>query len=63
MGDHKSWGDRLFGLCLTFLIAAIAINVGVDLIRSVWPTLLAIAAGGAAITVIVSLVRQRRDRW
>ena len=60
--------DRLVGLCLALLFAAVAIYVAVRLIESVAAALVVVAAviGGAAIAGLVTrlLWRHRRmNRW
>jgi hypothetical protein len=59
--------DRLFGLCVGFLIAAAAVYVGVRLIESVAAALLVIAAatGGLYLVALLgqALWRRHAGRW
>jgi ABC-type enterochelin transport system permease subunit len=56
--------DRLMGICLSVLAAAVAVYVAVRLIESIAAALLVIVAAVGGL-VVVSLLwrRQRADRW
>lgn len=55
--------DSLLGLCLTLLLAAIAVHVAVRLIEAVWTALLLILGVGALLAAAVALLRRRDRGW
>jgi uncharacterized protein (DUF983 family) len=61
--DPRSWPDKLMGLCLGFLLAAIALYVGVQLLASVWQVLLITVAAVTALMFTVAVVRSRSRGW
>lgn len=61
--EPRSLPSSLLGLSLTLLASAIALNIAVDLIRSIWTTLVLIAAVVGLLAGIVSLIRHRSRGW
>ena len=61
--DPRSWPDRLMGLCLGFLLAAIAVYVGVQLIVSVWKVVLLIIAAITVLMSILAAIHFRNRGW
>ena len=55
--------DRLVGLCLSFLVAAVALSVAVHLIEAVWNALLLILAVGAFVVLTLELLHRRGGGW
>lgn len=61
--NPRSWLDGLLGLCLTLLLAAIAVHVAVRLIEAVWPALVLILGIGALLAAGVALLRRGDRGW
>jgi uncharacterized protein (DUF983 family) len=61
--DPRSWPDKLIGLCLGFLLAAITLYVGVQLIASVWQVLLIIVAFVTTVMFTVAIIHSRNRGW
>ena len=61
--DPRSWPDRLMGLCFGFLLATIAVYVGVQLIVSVWKVVLLIIAAITVFTFALAAIRFRNRGW
>jgi hypothetical protein len=61
--DPRSWPDKLIGLCLGFLLATIAVYVGVQLIVSIWPILLLIIAAVTAGMFTFAIIRYHHRGW
>jgi hypothetical protein len=55
--------ERLVGGCFGLLAAAIALTIAVHLIESIWPVLVAIGLGVAAVAGLVIVLRWRRQGW
>jgi LPXTG-motif cell wall-anchored protein len=55
--------DRLVAGCVSLLVAAIALYIAVHLIESIWPVLVAIGLGVAAVAGLVLVLRRRRQGW
>ena len=55
--------DRLFGACLSLLIAAAAVYIAVHLIEAVWSALLVILVVGGIVAVSIAIMRGRSERW
>lgn len=63
MYQQRGFFNRAFGFCLSFLLAAGALYVGVRLIAAVLPWLIAVGGSVLSIGLIVALIRWRRERW
>jgi hypothetical protein len=61
--DPRSWPDKLMGFSLSFLMAAIAVYVGIGLIVSVWQILLVIIATISAVMFTIAVIRYRSRGW
>jgi uncharacterized protein (DUF983 family) len=61
--DPRSWPDKLMGLCLGFLLSAITLYVGVQLIASVWQVLLIIVAVVTTAMFTIAIIRSRYRGW
>ncbi len=55
--------DSLKRACLGILVAAIAINLAVGVVQSVWPALLLIAGIAGIIWLSVVVYKAWRERW
>lgn len=53
----------LWDVCLAALITVLAVVAAVELVKTIWPLLLALAIGAIAIWCIVILIRWWRWRW
>ncbi|MBF6228927.1 hypothetical protein IU470_28030 [Nocardia abscessus] len=65
MSGHEQPGliDRLVGVCLKVLGAAIALYVAVYLVQTIlWPLIL-IVGGGVLVWLAVVVIRTLRERW
>jgi hypothetical protein len=55
--------DRLVGVCLSLLIAAVAVFVAVKLVLSVLVALVAILAVAGFVSLAVAILRSRNRGW
>lgn len=61
--SRPSWLERLVGVCLGLLLAALALHLAVRLIESVWLVLVGIGVGVAALVGLVAALRGRWQSW
>ena len=61
--DPRSVLDKLVGVCLSLLVAAVAISVAVHLIEAVWAALLVILSVALFISLVVVVLRTRNRGW
>lgn len=61
--DPRSWLDRLLGLCLTLLVAVMALYAAVRLLQAILVPLLVIAGGVLVVSAVVCWWRSRRRGW
>jgi hypothetical protein len=55
--------DRLVGICLSLLVAAVAVYAAVKLIEAVWAALLAILAVAGFVVLATTILRNRNRGW
>lgn len=58
-GGPRAWLDQLLGICLTLLVAAVALHWAVDLVQRNLPWLVGIAVVVTTGSVAVGLWRSR----
>jgi len=61
--EPHSWSSNVLGASLTLLAATIALNVAVNLIQSIWTTLVLIIAVVGLLAGVVSFIRHRSRGW
>lgn len=61
--DPRSWPDKALGASLTVLAAAIALDVAIEVIKSVWLILVLIVGAVSLVGGVVKLIRRRSQGW
>lgn len=61
--ESERWTDRLFGACLSLLVAALALYGAVWLLRAIWPELVMLAVVGSCLFGLLVWRRQRGGGW
>ena len=59
----SNWRTTLVNTAVSILAAAIAVHVAAELVRSVAPELIGVAAAVAVCYVLVAINRYRRSQW
>jgi hypothetical protein len=63
MSDQRSLIDRLVNVCISLLIAAVAVYAAVHLIEAVWAVLLLIGGSIGLLIVIAVAIRRHTREW
>jgi hypothetical protein len=61
--ESRSWLDRLVSRCFSFLLAAVALYVGVQLILAVWHVLLSVLVVIGVGMALAIFRRSRSQGW